>query len=98
MVEKPRFQKTGKGFLGKTFKFNVKPDGSSFLQTGIKGSGSFENLKQQWVKVGSQVVQPQPVGDGLQVPVPQHVNKQRPQPLAQAPLAMSAATNKLSAR
>jgi len=53
MVEKPRFQKTGNGFLGKTFKFNVKPDGSSFLQTGIKGSGSFENLKQQWVKVGS---------------------------------------------
>jgi len=52
MVEKPRFQ-TGNGFLGKTFKFNVKPDGSSFLQTGIKGSGSFENLKQQWVKVGS---------------------------------------------
>ena len=51
-VEKPRFQ-TGNGFLGKTFKFNVKPDGSSFLQTGIKGSGSFENLKQQWVKVGS---------------------------------------------
>ena len=53
MVEKPHFQKTGNGFLGKTFKFNVKPDGSSFLQTGIKGSGSFENLKQQWVKVGS---------------------------------------------
>ena len=47
MVEKPHFQKTGNGFLGKTFKFNVKPDGSSFLLTGIIGSGSFENLKQQ---------------------------------------------------
>ena len=53
MVEKPHFQKTGNGFLGKTFKFNVKPDGSSFLQTGIKGSGFFENLKEQWVKVGN---------------------------------------------
>ena len=53
MVEKPHFQKTGNGFLGKTFKFNVKPDSSSFLQTGIKGSGFFENLKEQWVKVGN---------------------------------------------
>ena len=53
MVEKPRFQKSGDNFLGKTFKFNVQPDDSSFLQTGIKGSGSFENLKQKWVKVGN---------------------------------------------
>ena len=53
MVEKPDFQKTGNGFLGKTFKFNVKPDDSFFLQTGIKDSGFFENLKQKWIKVGS---------------------------------------------
>jgi hypothetical protein len=53
MVEKPRFQKEGNNFVGKTFKFNVKPDGSSFIQTGIKGSGSFENLRQKWVKVGN---------------------------------------------
>ena len=53
MIEKPRFQKEGHNFVGKTFKFNVTPDNSSFLQTGIKGSGSFENLRQNWIKTGN---------------------------------------------
>ena len=53
MIERPFYSRSPENSLvGRELPFTVQRDGRSFLQSGIEGSGVFEQLEEQWNKVG----------------------------------------------
>ena len=52
MIETPVYSTTNNNLRDQKFMFKVSTGENSFQQVGIPGSGSFENLKEEWKKIG----------------------------------------------